>query len=391
MQIDVLIFGGGVAGLWLLDELHRRGFHVLLIEQHALGAGQTISSQGILHGGLKYSLTGALTSSAKGVRDMPERWRMSLSGQAEPDLRGVRLLSPCCYLWRTEGLSSRAGLAAARMALRTAVEGVEPTARPPVLRDCPGEVFRVEEQVIDVASFLSGLAQRHEHRMLRASSGEVELSLRPGGQVGAVELKAASGQHAELAPRAVLFCAGAGNEHLRARVGLPARAMQRRPLHMVMARGELPAIYGHCVDGMHTRATITTHFDTAGKPVWQIGGEVAERGVKMHPRELISFAKKEVAAVLPGVNLRNVEWATYTIDRAEGRTATGQRPEGPTVLREGNVITAWPTKLVLAPQLAQLAAEHLGEPRGKEAGALPEWERPTVAAPPWEEVREWQR
>ena len=58
MQVDVLIFGGGAAGLWLLDELARRGDRVLLLEA-VRPAGQTIASQGIIHGGLKYTLQGA--------------------------------------------------------------------------------------------------------------------------------------------------------------------------------------------------------------------------------------------------------------------------------------------------------------------------------------------
>lgn len=188
MQVDVLIFGGGCAGLWLLDELRRHGFHALLIEAKALGAGQTIASQGILHGGLKYSLAGALTSSAKGVRDMPARWRAALAGEGEPNLSGVRVLSPCCYMWRTEGLTSRAGLTAARVALRTAVEGVEAGERPAALKACPGEVFRVEEQVIDIGSFLAELARRHEARVIRAGSEEIEFSLRTDGQIAAVTL-----------------------------------------------------------------------------------------------------------------------------------------------------------------------------------------------------------
>jgi glycine/D-amino acid oxidase-like deaminating enzyme len=386
-----LIFGGGVAGLWLLDELHRRSFRAFLIEAEALGAGQTVSSQGILHGGLKYSLAGALTSSAKGVRDMPARWRASLLGESQPDLREVRVLSPCCYMWRTEGLTSRAGLTAARVALRTAVEGVDNRERPEALRSCPGDVFRVEEQVIDIESFLSQMAMRHEPRLLQVGLDAVEFTLRSTGQVATVALRSSGA--IEISPRNVVFMAGAGNESLRARIGLASRAMQRRPLHMVMARGKLPAVYGHCVDGMHTRATITTHFDSQGRSVWQIGGEVAERGVKMSRRELIDFARTEIKAVLPRVELREVEWATYAIDRAEGRTTTGQRPEGPVWVRDGNVFTAWPTKLVLAPQLAEAIADELGSPREgtpEDLGALSDWPRPKPALPPWKEAREWR-
>ncbi|HEY3967359.1 MAG TPA: FAD-dependent oxidoreductase, partial [Planctomycetaceae bacterium] len=55
MELDVLIFGGGAAGLWLLDQLARRGDCVLLLEAGRLGLGQTVGSQGIIHGGLKYT------------------------------------------------------------------------------------------------------------------------------------------------------------------------------------------------------------------------------------------------------------------------------------------------------------------------------------------------
>jgi len=80
---DALILGGGVAGLWTLDRLHRAGHSVLLIEPNALGAGQTIWSQGILHSGLKYTLAGALNKAARAIQSMPERW-MRWSRSAQP-------------------------------------------------------------------------------------------------------------------------------------------------------------------------------------------------------------------------------------------------------------------------------------------------------------------
>ena len=56
-QLDALVIGGGVAGLWCLDALREAGFDAALLESGALGTGQSISAQGILHGGVKYSLT----------------------------------------------------------------------------------------------------------------------------------------------------------------------------------------------------------------------------------------------------------------------------------------------------------------------------------------------
>ncbi|MEE9211978.1 MAG: hypothetical protein V3U29_04930 [Phycisphaeraceae bacterium] len=62
------------------------------------------------------------------------------------------------------------------------------------------------------------------------------------------------------------------------------------------------------------------------------------------------------------------------------------------MLREGNVITAWPTKLALAPRLAEMLQ---GELTGLSSGraiqepVLPDWPRPNVAQPPWEIESQW--
>ena len=90
LRLDVVIFGGGSAGLWLLDELRRGGYGALLLEAGRLGSGQTVASQGIIHGGLKYSLGGLLTPSASAVRDMPTMWRRCLAGERAPDLSSSR-------------------------------------------------------------------------------------------------------------------------------------------------------------------------------------------------------------------------------------------------------------------------------------------------------------
>src|SRR5690606_38800165 len=67
LSTDVLIVGGGIAGLWLNARLRRAGFATLLVEKGSLGGGQSVKSQGIIHGGTKYALHGALTGDRKSV------------------------------------------------------------------------------------------------------------------------------------------------------------------------------------------------------------------------------------------------------------------------------------------------------------------------------------
>ena len=49
-----------------------------------------------------------------------------------------------------------------------------------------------------------------------------------------------------------MLTAGNGNAGLRRQMRLDEGVMQRRPLHMVLLRGDLPVLNGHCVDGRIT-------------------------------------------------------------------------------------------------------------------------------------------
>src|ERR1700688_2595783 len=109
VRVDVLIYGGGIAGLWTLALLRDRGYSALLLENSALGAGQTIQSQGIIHGGFKYAIPGGGDrASAKAIREMPARWKRSLEGLDIPDLSTAKVHSTECLFWIPSG--SRLGL-----------------------------------------------------------------------------------------------------------------------------------------------------------------------------------------------------------------------------------------------------------------------------------------
>ena len=40
---DIVIFGGGIAGLWLLNRLRTEGYQAILLESRELGGGQTFA------------------------------------------------------------------------------------------------------------------------------------------------------------------------------------------------------------------------------------------------------------------------------------------------------------------------------------------------------------
>jgi len=396
VETDVLIFGGGVSGLWLLDALRGAGYGVVLLEADGLGAGQTVASQGIIHGGLKYTLTGLASPAALPIREMPQIWRACLEGQRAPDLRAVRRRADCCHLWRTADLRSWTGAVGARFFLRVRPVVLRREDWPAPLSGCPGQVLRLDEQVVDPASVVTELARPHSQYVLGADAAAgLDFRLDASGQVESVCLRSpVDGSALEMRPRTVVLTAGAGNSELRGRLGLSQEAMQRRPLHMAMLRGKLPVLNGHCVDGARTRVTITSSGDGQGRVVWQVGGQVAEDGVGMEERGLLRHVRGELAAVLPGVDLTEVEWASYRVDRAEAITASGRRPDDVGCIREGNVISAWPTKMALVPRLAEVIRGQLEGPGRAASFAenLPRgWPRPETAALPWEVERQWHR
>ncbi len=390
---DIVIFGGGGAGLWLLDEVRSRGHRAVLLEADRLGAGQTICAQGIIHGGLKYTLDGVLSKSASAIRDMPQVWRACLDGRRVPNLHHTRVRAGHCYLWRTASIRARLGMVGARVGLRVAPETVADDHRPAVLAGCPGEVATIAEPVIDPASFVAGLARRHGDALLKIDAEHgLDFTLSEPGQIEAIRLTdPAGGLVKTLMPHRVVFTAGAGNAALCARVGLAhVAAQQLRPLHMLLMRGPLPELNGHCVEGAHTLVTITSDADAAGRTVWQVGGQVAEDGAAMDRPEFLRHAAAQVRAALPGLELGEVEFSAYRVDRAEA-AASGHRPSDVYVGGRGNVLVAWPTKLALVPRLAHRIAAELDFPTPGRDGAaeLDGWPRPEPAQPPWEWQQQW--
>lgn len=393
-ELDVVIFGGGAAGLWLLDTLIRAGYRTVLLESESLGSGQTVASQGIIHGGLKYTLDGMFNRSADAVRAMPDLWRDCLAGKATPHLTETRVRAEACHLWRTDSFRSRLGMVGARQGLQVRPERLDPRQRPDVLRDCPGDVFLLAEPVICPQSFIADLFAQHRTRCLKYATDTLRFEQDAAGNVTGIEIHDAwIGQTLTLRPRAVVLAAGRGNVPLRTQLGLSTEPTQERPLHMAMLRGALPVLNGHCVDGARTRVTITTTSDAGGRTVWQVGGQVAEDGVRQESITLLRHVRAELAECLPGIDWNGVEWSSYRVSRSEGRTGGGRRPDHEVALRDANIWSAWPTKLALAPRLANLVLEQLPAPRAAagDLQILDGWARPAVADPPWDSEATWHR
>ncbi|HHN78434.1 MAG TPA: FAD-binding oxidoreductase, partial [Phycisphaerales bacterium] len=138
-RCDIVILGGGVCGLWTLHTLLHAGYDAWLLERSALGDGQTIASQGILHAGAKYRLPGNAVDASRTVAQSQSIWNQALAGggQAVPDLSGVRVIDRRTLLWTTASIGSRIAARGAAGILRTGVRKLDPRDQPAVFRDAP--------------------------------------------------------------------------------------------------------------------------------------------------------------------------------------------------------------------------------------------------------------
>ena len=383
LRVDIAIIGGGIAGLWMLSRLRKRGYSALLIESEALGSGQTICSQGIIHGGVKYSLQGRVTESAKLISEMPAIWRRCLNGEGEIDLRGSLLVEHQYLLATRSPRSWLAGFLASKL-MRDKVEKLAVAGAndyPPALRQAAfrGSVYRLDEPIVDVASVLGTFAERHREAIVLCEGPAV-----PSGD-GAITLRYPKQPMLAIRPSCTIFAAGSGNS------AVPWAPLQQRPLHMVLVRGlGLPGpMYGHFVGTRDVpRLTVTTHCDANGHLLWYLGGELAETGVKRDRQEQIRAARRELTTLLPWGDWAHTQFATFTVKRAEARQDNGSRPVGPSVIRDGRTLVVWPTKLALAPLLAEQVEQMLRmldlRPKPADLRILEDWPRPAVATYPWD-------
>ncbi len=357
LQLDTVIIGGGIAGLWLTNRLKSAGLSVALLEHKALGSDQTIASQGMIHGGMKYTLSGALTGASEAIAEMPQHWRACLCGEGDVDLRNTRILSDHFYLWSGDSLTAKLTSFFASKATRGRVDTVPDTHRPPLLRhqDFKGNLYKLVDIVLDVPSLITNLA--HNIEGLNFLIDWTQARLRKDAS-GIVSLTIKQGDHdLEVNAQRFIFSAGQGNAELLTQLGLTSPAMQSRPLQQVLVKHRHPFVFfGHCMGTDTTpRLTISSHKLNNHEQVWYLGGSLAEKGAAMSADQLIAAAQQELSELIPWVDLSYAEWATLPVTRAEPLQPNFIRPDNAFVApAEGcnNVLVAWPTKLTLVPNLA---------------------------------------
>ena len=386
---DILIFGGGIAGLWLINRLRERGYQCLLLETGTLGGAQTLASQGIIHGGLKYALGGTLSSESEAIAGMPDRWRQAIEGQGPVNLSGLRVLSETQNLWSAGSVASRMTTFFASRMLRGRIEKLKRPDFPSALADrrFKGQVYRLDDLVVDTESLLEVLTAPVRDRLLHFDPARHPLSWNQRG------LEAVTLDGVRIEPKLTVLAAGEGNAGLlqdaqKAEL-FPSEAAQSRPLKMVLLKHRLGhRLYAHCVGTSNKpRLTVTTHDMKDDSLVWYLGGDLAEKGVERSDAQQLDAARRELDELFPWLDFADAELALMDVARAEPRQQGLAKPDNAYARRDRDLIITWPTKLTLAPDLGD-RVEALIQERGLDAGdplgPVPEaLRRADIGRPQW--------
>lgn len=344
LHVDAVVVGAGISGLWLANLLLQRGLSVAVCDRSPVGGSQTMASQGIVHGGLKYALGGRPNRASEALAPMPTRWRACLAGSGEMDLRGVPMLAETMHLFSPEIRAKARTLFASRL-FTGATRRLDAARVAPFHR---GLLVALDEFVIDVPALVRRLAGAVRERMIPAAV--TPAALIPGADgIDRIE----TGNYAIRAD-VFLFAAGTGNEALARCAGFADIAMRRRPLRQTIVRLHRPVqVFAHCLTatfGTKPDLTVTSH----GQALY-VGGKMAEDSIARRPDEQADIVRDLLARTFPALDLSDATFDTCLAVRAEPAQG-GLRDAGDAfAVRRGNCVLCWPVKLSLVPRLGDLA------------------------------------
>jgi hypothetical protein len=333
---DIIIFGAGIAGLWVCNGLKARGYNVLVLEKNAIGSGQTIASQGIIHSGLKYALGGKITPLAKEISAMPGRW--------------TEILKDSCIAAPSQQLLIPKGFAGGitRVVTKKIFAAKELAHMPDEINRSgfEGSVLSLNEPVLNIPDVLKKLAHKSVIRKIDMNECKIrKLHVETRGHT--------------IHAKAFIFTAGDGNKDCA--LGMRHKIeSQRRPLLMGLMKNVPFPLFAHFIGKSDKPvATITTHKTKDGVLVWYVGGLVAEQHKDSDPQDVYEAIRAAFAVYLPDIDFSGTEWAVLPIDRAEGKSGAKKMPKTPTIQRHNHTLYAWPTKLAFAPLLADMIVENV--------------------------------
>src|SRR5262249_20407516 len=248
--VDVVVIGGGVQGLLILNTLIAAGYSCALVTEGDLGAGQTLHSHGFLNTGF-----------GLGGRELPE----AAAQLVHPFLRarGVTLTGNWAILPPPglRGLLLRTRPAFARLPPAHLPEGFSPTFRD-AARALPDYSFNKRQLVAALSQGREGYILHGSVTGFRGRNPVEALMLRPEGSDAEVEVRAS----------AVVVAAGCGSKRLlRDLVGATPqlKRVKHRVVHMLCLRAPHDALPATSVVALSLGLLLAAH-DDGERVIWYV-------------------------------------------------------------------------------------------------------------------------
>jgi glycine/D-amino acid oxidase-like deaminating enzyme len=318
VAVDVLILGGGVQGLVLLDELSKCGFGCALVTPSDLGRGQTLHSHGLLNSGTGL-LTGRLREPIEQALTFARRRGVQLYGQDQ------------WYLFAPGAAFEQ--VRQAWDALQHPYQVLSSSVLPAGFRSSSLFDDGADTRVIGLRGFnfpkrqlVRFLSDNHLNKIMRGSISDVHCT-RDADVLGiadvAVQLQA-SGETLSITPKAVVAAAGTGTKRLiRTLLGeLPEQleVVTHTLMHMLCIRGPadvLPPIsFASLQHGLMSVAHLNDAHDRvagdgADEVTWYVTPAESKVSHEVEPSNLAEAAPRtevvartieQLQAIFPGLH-----------------------------------------------------------------------------------------
>jgi len=362
---ELCIIGGGIAGLWTLAQARAQGINAILFEKNSLGGKQTILSQGIIHGGSKYALQGVITGATMAIADMPRLWLDALQGKTDKNqvqLPNTQLLAEHQFLIPSSGVDTKLLSFFGSKTMRSFTQKVKSKDLPEGMQalSIKQTCFQLFEPVLQIETLIADLYQQHSESIFQADISAQDIQ--ESADTVNIRLKQNDQVEVLLSCDYLAITAGEGfSDYQSLQV---EQEMQLRPLHMLAMQSEdpqapLPALFAHFIGRSSKPLLTVTSHPNAEQPdnhTWYLGGDLAEQGVGKSHEEQVQLAKKQLAKLLPKLQLEKLHFQSIEINRAEPKQSALLRPDDAYCYQKdenSRIITAWPTKLALAPRVAE--------------------------------------
>jgi glycine/D-amino acid oxidase-like deaminating enzyme len=390
IDVDVVIIGSGIQGLWLLADLIDDGYQAILLERMRPGFGQTGHSHVFLHEGHIYA-----SMLKEEPQDIHQRAASVLkaNGLWKAALQTGRLktLPPLRSNFYIGWDDPRRGEQFEAHCERVAIPCQKVTTPPSefgVLPEMAG-LYKSEGICLDSTLLLDHLLNYRNLGKRVAYCKEIQVDTYKSGRFNLVTKRPQDRERRQdmslqIRAGALVLSAGAGNEKLINRLFaqgvIPhdpdATRQQTVKTFMLVVRHQSDSLPP--VSGMFPNAGgifIVSRQDSEGRTIWLIGDK--QREIVTSPGEMIAFdaatwfynLKKHLEKLLPTIttDAGNYEWGIYEATKAERWTANprfeygGAFPKGYHLHNHPTtpVWLAWPTLLTFAPLVASALVSNL--------------------------------